>query len=53
MTPNRDNLLFLKELVESGKAKPVVDRSFPLSQTGAALRHVAEGHARGQTVIKV
>lgn len=53
MTPNREDLLFLKELVETGKAKPVVERSFPLSQAGAALHHVAEGHARGQTVIKI
>jgi len=52
-TPNHDDLLFLKELVEAGKAKPVIERRYALSEVADALRHVGEGHARGQTVIRI
>jgi NADPH:quinone reductase-like Zn-dependent oxidoreductase len=52
-TPNRDDLLFLKELVEAGKARPVIERSYALSEVAEALRHVGEGHAQGQTVIRI
>jgi NADPH:quinone reductase-like Zn-dependent oxidoreductase len=51
--PNRADLLFLKGLVEAGKLKPVIDRTFPLSSTGAAIGHVGEGHARGTVVITI
>jgi NADPH:quinone reductase-like Zn-dependent oxidoreductase len=53
MTPNRDDLLFLKELVETGKARPVIERRHALSEVGEALRHVGEGHSQGQTVIRI
>jgi NADPH:quinone reductase-like Zn-dependent oxidoreductase len=53
MTPNRNDLLFLKELVEAGKAKPVIERRYALSEAGEALKHVGEGHAQGQTVIRI
>jgi len=38
-------------LVESGQAKPVIERRHALAEAAPALRHVGEGHARGQTVI--
>jgi NADPH:quinone reductase-like Zn-dependent oxidoreductase len=41
----------LKELIAAGKLKPVIDRSYPLSEIVQALRHVDEGHARGKVVI--
>lgn len=53
MAPNRDDLLSLKELVETGKAKPVIERRYALSEVAEALRHVGEGHGRGQTVIRI
>lgn len=53
MAPKRADLLFLKELVEAGKAKPVIERSYPLNEVVEALKHVGEGHARGQIVIRV
>jgi len=53
MAPRQENLLFLKELVESGRAKPVIERRYPLAQVAEALRHVGEGHTRGQTVVTV
>ncbi len=53
MTPNRDNLMFLKDLVERGQARPIIERTFALSEVTRALEHVGEGHARGQTVIRI
>ncbi len=48
---NRADLLVLKELIEAGKVTPVIDRTYPLAQTGEAIGHVGEGHARGTVVI--
>jgi NADPH:quinone reductase-like Zn-dependent oxidoreductase len=48
---NKDDLLFLKELLEAGKIVPVIDKSFPLSQTAEALRYLGTGHARGKVVV--
>jgi NADPH:quinone reductase-like Zn-dependent oxidoreductase len=50
---NRNDFLFLNDLFEAGKMTPVIDRSFPLSETAAALRYLEEGHARGKVVITV
>jgi NADPH:quinone reductase-like Zn-dependent oxidoreductase len=41
----------LKELLEAGKIKPVIDRSYPLSEVPEALRYYGKGHARGKIVI--
>jgi NADPH:quinone reductase-like Zn-dependent oxidoreductase len=48
--PNRD-LDLMRELIESGHVKPVIDRCYPLSQTADAFRYYGEGHARGKVVI--
>jgi NADPH:quinone reductase-like Zn-dependent oxidoreductase len=53
VSPRREDLLALKELVEAGKARPVIERVFPLSEAASALRHVGAGHARGQTVLRI
>jgi NADPH:quinone reductase-like Zn-dependent oxidoreductase len=53
VSPNRADLLSLKELVEAGKASPAIERRYPLGQTAEALRHVGEGHTRGQIVIRI
>lgn len=52
-SPNRDDLLCLKALVEAGDLKPVIERCFPLSQVGDALRHVGSRRSQGQTVIQI
>ena len=53
MKPNQKDLLVLQELLESGKVTPVIDRTYPLSETSEALRYLEEGHARGKVVITV
>lgn len=41
----------LRELMEAGTVTPVIDRSYPLSDVGAAIRYLEAGHARGKVVI--
>ncbi len=48
----QDDLTLLGELIATGKLKPVIDRSYNLSEAADAIRHVEEGHARGKVVIK-
>ncbi len=43
----------LRELLETGKVKPVVDRKFELADTADAFRYLGEGHARGKIVVTV
>src|SRR5438093_1444899 len=47
----REDLILLKELLEAGKVTPVIDRTYPLTETPAAIRYLEEGHARGKVVI--
>ena len=51
--PRRADLVVLKELVEAGKLTPVIDRTFPLSETAEAIRYVGEKSTQGKTVITV
>lgn len=50
---NQKDLVFMKELLESGKVKPVIDRSYKLSEVPEAFRYFEEGHAQGKVVISV
>jgi NADPH:quinone reductase-like Zn-dependent oxidoreductase len=47
----KEDLAVMRELLESGKVKPVIDRTYELTQVDDALRYLGEGHARGKIVI--
>lgn len=51
--PNHADLAVLKALLESGAIRPVIDQTFPLQETPAALRYIEAGHTRGKVVITV
>jgi NADPH:quinone reductase-like Zn-dependent oxidoreductase len=50
---NHADLLVLKELIESGKVTPVIDRTYPLAAVPEAIRYLQEGHAQGKVIITV
>lgn len=52
-SPNDKDLVFLKELIETGKLRPVIDKTYPLHQTPDAFRYLEESHAQGKVVITI
>jgi NADPH:quinone reductase-like Zn-dependent oxidoreductase len=49
----REDLIVLKEMIESGEVTPVIDQAYSLSETAQAMRHVGSGHARGKIAVTV
>jgi NADPH:quinone reductase-like Zn-dependent oxidoreductase len=52
-TPNRADLMTLKDLIEAGKVRPVIDGTYPLARTSDAIARVMSGRARGTIVVSV
>ena len=50
---SKQDLITLGHLVESGRVRPVIDRTYKLNQAAEAMRYLAEGHARGKVVVTV
>jgi NADPH:quinone reductase-like Zn-dependent oxidoreductase len=50
---NHEDMIVLAGLIESGKVKSVIDRTYPLAEVPEAIRYLEEGHARGKVVITV
>jgi NADPH:quinone reductase-like Zn-dependent oxidoreductase len=51
--PSKRDLIFLKDLLEAGTLKPVIDRRYTLEQVPDAIRYLEEGHARGKVIITI
>lgn len=50
---NQKDLMIMKELIEAGKVKPVIDRSYKLSEVKEAFSYFAEGHSQGKVVLTI
>lgn len=48
---DKGDLKILADLMQSGKVKPVIDRTYPLSDIAEAIRYLEKGHARGKVVV--
>jgi len=50
---NKDDLAVLRDLLQTGKITPVIDRTYPLSETAAAIGYLEQGYAHGKIVITI
>ena len=48
-----EDVAYLKDLLETGKVLPVIDKRYPLCEVPEAIRYLEAGHARGKVIIKV
>jgi len=53
MQHSKEDLVYVRDLIETGKVTSVIDRRYPLSEVAEAHRYVEKGHARGKVIIKI
>ena len=51
MPSKKESMAVLKELLETGKLTPIIDRTYPLSEVPEAMRYLIDGHPRGKVII--
>jgi NADPH:quinone reductase-like Zn-dependent oxidoreductase len=51
--PDHADLLMLKDFIESGQVRPVIERRYTLAEVPDAVRYIEEGHARGKVVVRI
>jgi NADPH:quinone reductase-like Zn-dependent oxidoreductase len=51
--PSRPDLATVRELIEAGKVRPLVDRVYPLAEIADALQTMGEGHVQGKLVVRI
>ncbi|MDH5451134.1 MAG: NAD(P)-dependent alcohol dehydrogenase [Candidatus Bathyarchaeota archaeon] len=49
--PNKEDVILVRDLIEAGKVKSVIDRVYPLKEVAEAHRYMEKGHARGKVII--
>jgi NADPH:quinone reductase-like Zn-dependent oxidoreductase len=49
--PKREDLEVLTSMVEAGTLRPVIEATYPMPETAAAIRHIETGHARGKVIV--
>jgi len=50
---SKEDVIFVRDLIEAGKVKSVIDRVYPLKEVAEAHRYMEKGHARGKVIIKI
>jgi len=50
---NQKDLVYLRNLLDSGKVVPVIEKSYQMDEVSSAMRYVAEGHARGKVIVQI
>ncbi len=53
LVKTNEGLHFMKELIETGKVRSVIDRRYPFSEIGEAFRYYDSGHAKGKVVVEI
>jgi NADPH:quinone reductase-like Zn-dependent oxidoreductase len=53
LVKTNEGLAFMKELIETGKVKPVIDRCYPFSAIGEAFKYYDSGHVKGKVVVEI
>jgi NADPH:quinone reductase-like Zn-dependent oxidoreductase len=53
MRPNQPDLVLLKDLIEKGTVKPVIERRYTLGDVPEVVRYIEEGHARGKLTVTI